>query len=72
MWPTLSVTAFPVWRHTGLLVPKATGDKKELKETTEIRVRKEKEVDQETPVLRVRLVSLVSKENQVLKATRER
>lgn len=62
----------PVWRHQGLLVQKATEDKKELKETTVIQVSKETEVAQETPVLRVPSVSPVSKENQVLKAKRER
>lgn len=36
-----------------------------------IQAQKEKEVVQETLVLRVQLVSLVSRENQVLKATRE-
>lgn len=55
----------PVWRQKGLLVQKATGDKKELKETMESQDKKEREVAQETLVSKVQSVSPVSKENQV-------
>lgn len=47
------------------MVQKATEDRKEQKETTVTRGQKEREVAQETLVLRVPSVSLVSKVNQV-------